>query len=342
MTRLDTFIPGLALRAEKPGRRSALTALAALAAVCAVPHAVMAQDSRPITLVVGYTPGSAFDTVARSVTDFAGKQLGQTIVIDNRAGAGGTIANGYFAKLPPDTKNMLLLGGAGTHAVTAAVKTDLPYDTDKDFVAIAGLVTLPLVVVVPASSPVKSLQEFIEHARRNPGKINFASAGLGTSQHLSGELLKARTGIQMTHVAYRDSNMLKTDMTAGRLDIAFDTMASVQGLVDGGQLRVLAVTTAQRSTRLPNIPTLAEAGVKDMVIESWIGVFGPKGMPEAERERISKAFSEAVNSEDGKKRLGTLGATPSGTSPAAFDTMWRNDLQRWRTFIKTSGIKVAD
>ena len=237
---------------------------------------------------------------------------------------------------------MLLLGGAGTHAVTAAVKTDLPYDTDKDFVAIVGLVTLPLVVVVPGSSSIKTLQEFIEHARHNPGKINFASAGLGTSQHLSGELLKARTGIQMTHVAYRDSNMLKTDMTAGRLDIAFDTMASVQGLVDGGQLRVLAVTTAQRSPRLPNIPTLAEAGVKDMVIESWIGVFGPKSMPDAERERISKAFSVAVNSEEGRKRLGTLGATPSGTSPAAFDAMWRNDLQRWRSFIKTSGIKVTD
>jgi tripartite-type tricarboxylate transporter receptor subunit TctC len=338
VTRPDTLTPGIASPATQPSRR---TALAALAVACATPGAVLAQDTRPITLVVGYTPGSAFDTVARSVTDLAGKQLGQTIVIDNRAGAGGTIANGYFAKLPPDSR-MLLLGGAGTHAVTAAVKTDLPYDTEKDFVAIVGLVTLPLVVVVPASSPIKTMQEFIEHARRNPGKINFASAGLGTSQHLSGELLKARTGIQMTHVAYRDSNMLKTDMTAGRLDIAFDTMASVQGLVDGGKLRVLAVTGPQRSPRLPGIPTLAEAGVKDMVVESWIGVFGPKGMPDAERERIYKAFSEAVNSEEGKKRLQVLGAQPTGTTPAAFDAMWRADLQRWRTFVKTADIKLAD
>jgi tripartite-type tricarboxylate transporter receptor subunit TctC len=328
----------MASPATHPSRR---TALAALAVACAAPGAVLAQDTRPITLVVGYSPGSAFDTVARAVTDLAGKQLGQTIIIDNRAGAGGTIANGYFAKLPADSR-AILLGGAGTHAVTAAVKTDLPYDTEKDFVAIVGLVTLPLVVVVPATSPIKTLQEFIEHARRNPGKINFASAGLGTSQHLSGELLKARTGIQMTHVAYRDSNMLKTDMTAGRLDIAFDTMASVQGLVDGGKLRVLAVTGPQRSPRLPGIPTLAEAGVKDMVVESWIGVFGPRGMPEAERERISKAFSEAVNSEEGKKRLQTLGAQPTGTTPAVFDAMWRSDLQRWRTFIKTADIKLSD
>lgn len=317
------------------------TALAALAAASLLPPSALAQDTRPITLVVGYTPGSAFDTVARAVSDTAGKQLDQAIVIDNRAGAGGTIANSYFAKLPPDHR-MLLLGGAGTHAVTAAVKTDLPYDTDKDFVAIVGLVTLPLVVVVPATSPAKSMQEFIEHARQNAGKINFASAGLGTSQHLSGELLKMRAGIQMTHVAYRDSNMIKTDLVAGRIDMAFDTMASVQGLVESGQLRVLAVTTAQRSPRLPNIPTLAESGIKDMVVESWIGVFGPKGMPNAERERIYKAFSEAVNTEEVRTRLAVLGAQPSGTSPAVFDAMWRNDLQRWRTFIKTSGIKVSD
>ena len=182
MIRFDISARDQASRASHPGRR---TAMAILAVAYAVPFAVLAQDTRPITLVIG---------------------------------------------------------GAGTHAVTAAVKTDLPYDTEKDFVAIGGLVTLPLVMVVPASSPINTVQEFIENARRNPGKINFASAGLGTSQHLSGELLKARTGIQMTHIAYRDSNMLKTDMTAGRLDLAFDTMASVQGLVDGGKLRVLAVT----------------------------------------------------------------------------------------------------
>lgn len=323
-------------------RRRALSLGAGGAALLSGFGALAADDrQRPISLVVGYGPGSTFDNVARAVAELAAAELKQPVVIDNRAGAGGTIGNIHAARAAADGRTVLL-GGAGTHAVTAAVKTDLPYDTEKDFVALSALASLPMVMVVASNAPYKTFDEFLDYARKHPGEVNYGTAGLGTSNHLSGELLKARTGIQMTHIAYKSNNTIKTDLLAGRIHLSFEALPAAMGLIDQGSFRAIAALGTKRAERLPDVPTVSEMGVKDFAVDSWIGVFAPTGIPANERERIGQAFGRAAASPEGRKRLLALGAEPLNLDAEAFTRLWLGDLNRWKRFIAESGLKVSD
>ncbi len=299
------------------------------------------NSSRPIKLVVGYSAGSTFDAVARAVVGEASEALGKTIVIDNRTGAAGAVGNQYVAQAAPDGYT-LLIGGAGSHAVTPAVKRNLPYDTAKDFTAVVGVARFPLVMVVPTSLPVNNVQEFLEYAKNNPGKVNFGSTGVGTSIHLSGELMKLRTGIDMLHVPYRENGTLKADLQAGRVQVVFDALPAVMGLIEQGALKALAVTTAERSVRLPDVPTMAESGLSDFVVESWLGVFAPAGLSDENKQQYAKAFRDASLSEGGKERLLTVGAEATGLDTAEFEKAWRADMERWKKVVADANVEIDE
>ncbi len=298
-------------------------------------------DGRTTTLVVGYSPGSTFDFVARAIVQDAAERAGHAIVIENRAGAGGAIGNAHAAKAAPDGRT-LLLGGAGSHAVTPAVRKGLPYDPEHDFVPIVGIASLPIMLVVPADSRFGSISELLAYARENPGKLSFGSSGVGTSNHLAGELLKLRAGIDMVHVAYRDSNNMKIDLKAGRIDLIFDALPSSMGMIRQGAFKALATTSARRAQALPEVPTFMEAGVKDFAVESWIGLFGPKGLASAEVARYEDAFGKAATSPEGRAKLLGIGAEAIEMKSAAFGAMWLRDMRNWIDFVTRSGIKVSE
>jgi tripartite-type tricarboxylate transporter receptor subunit TctC len=234
------------------------------------------------------------------------------------------------------------MGGAGSHGVTPAIKRRLPFDMDRDFTAIARVAEFPLLMMVSPSLPARTLQEFIALAKARPGQLNFGSSGVGTSLHLTGEMLQLRTGIDLLHVAYRGSTGVSTALIAGEVQITFDALPAVAGLVSARSVRAIAVTTAARLPELPDVPTAAEAGLPDFVVTSWVGPFGPAGMSPATVEQLSRAFTEAALSPEGSARLRALGATPVGESAAAFDTFWRRDLARWREVVRAADVPVGD
>jgi tripartite-type tricarboxylate transporter receptor subunit TctC len=295
----------------------------------------------PITLVVGYSPGSTFDAVARAIADEAGRNLGRAVIVENRTGAAGALGNGYVAKARPNGLTVLL-GGQGSHAVTPAVKHNLPYDTARDFTAIAGIAKFPCVMVVPNSLPVDSVQQFIAYARGQGGKANFGTTGVGTSLHLAVEIFKMKTGIQLLHVPYRENSTMKTDLVAGRVDMTIDALPSVLGMIDQHQLKPLAVLSEQRDPRLPQVPTIVEAGVPDFIVESWVGLYGPAGMDPKVVAELERAFVDAALSPAGKKRLYDVGATATGQPTREFDAAWRADMKRWQDVVTQAHIKVDE
>jgi tripartite-type tricarboxylate transporter receptor subunit TctC len=256
-------------------------------------------------------------------------------------GAAGAPAWRGWIRAAPDG-HTLVMGGAGSHGVTPAIKRRLPFDMDRDFTAIARVAEFPLLMMVSPSLPARTLQEFIALAKARPGQLNFGSSGVGTSLHLTGEMLQLRTGIDLVHVAYRGSTGVSTALIAGEVQITFDALPAVAGLVSARSVRAIAVTTAARLPELPDVPTAAEAGLPDFVVTSWVGPFGPAGMSPATVEQLSRAFTEAALSPEGSARLRALGATPVGESAAAFDTFWRRDLARWREVVRAADVPVGD
>jgi tripartite-type tricarboxylate transporter receptor subunit TctC len=299
------------------------------------------DPSRPIRLIVGYTPGGSIDLTARAVADGIHERLGVPVVVENRPGAGGTIASELVARAAPDG-HTLVMGGAGTHGVTPVVRHNLPFNAERDFTAIARVAEFANAMVVSADTPIRSVQEFITYVRARPGQINFGSQGVGTSIHLAGELFNLRTGVDMTHVPYRGSASALTDLRGGRLHVMFDNLPSVYGQIEQGALRALAVTSAERAPGLPAVPTMAEAGVPDFVVTSWIGPFGPAGMSKRVVDQLSRAFAEAATSPDGREKLRAIGATPAPLDAAAFDAVWRQDIKRWREVVSAANIQVEE
>ncbi|MDB5414050.1 MAG: Tripartite-type tricarboxylate transporter, receptor component TctC [Rubritepida sp.] len=305
------------------------------------PAAAQLDPARTVRVVVGYAPGGAFDVMGRLVTDGLRERLGVTAIIDNRPGAGGTIGSDYVAKAPADG-TVLLIGGAGTHGVTPVVRRNLPFNAGRDFTAVARLAEFANVMVVGAGSPARSVQEFISLARGRAGGVNFGSQGAGTSIHLTGELFRLRTGLEMTHVPYRGSAPAVLDLQTDRIQVMFDNLPNVFGLIQGGSLRALAVTSTQRVASLPDVPTMAEAGVPDFVVSSWVGVFGPAGLSPATLRQLSDAIVETVRSPAGQARLRTVSAEPSPAPAAEFDTAWRGDMRRWAEVVQAAQIVVED
>lgn len=300
--------------------------------------------NKPVRIVVPFAPGGTTDILARAVAPELSKAFGQQFVVDNRAGAGGNVGADIVAKSPADGYT-LLMGTVGTHGINKALYAKLPYDPQKDFAPITLVAGVPNVMVMNAEKAknlgINSVADFIKYARANPGKLNMASSGNGTSIHLAGELFKSMTGIFMTHIPYRGSGPALLDMVAGNMDVMFDNLPSSMAQIKAGKLKALAVTSAQRSAAMPDIPTIEEAGkLKGFEASSWFGLLAPAGTPPDIVNRIQQETAKALNSPAIKEKLLAQGAIPSGNTPAEFTRLIDAEHKKWAQVVRNSGAKV--
>ncbi|WP_020202856.1 MULTISPECIES: Bug family tripartite tricarboxylate transporter substrate binding protein [Cupriavidus] len=312
----------------------ALTALPTSAA-----HAAEAYPSRPIRLVVPFTPGGTTDILARLVALKLGEALGQTVVVDNRPGAGGNIGAEAVAKAAPDGYT-LLMGTLGTQVTNQFIYARMPYDSGKDFAPVTLVANSPNVLLTNATLPVKSVAELIALAKQQPGKLNYASTSTGGSPHLSGELLDSMAGVKMQHVPYKGAAPAMTDLLAGQVNLMYDNLPSALAQIQAGKVRALAVTTPQRAPVLPDVPTVAESGLPGYVVNSWFGLLAPAGTPAALVARIQQAVARILATPEVRQRVEQLGAVPGGDTPAAFAAVIRADTEKWSRVIKNAGIQA--
>jgi len=319
-------------------RRCALLLLLALPALPSVAFA-QAWPSKPIKWIVPFAPGGTTDILARTVGDKLGAALGQPVIVENRPGAGGGVGADFVAKSPPD--GYTLVGGTiSTHAINASLYKSLPYDPVRDFVPITLIARLPNLLVINPNVPAKNVAELVALMKANPGKYTFASSGNGTSQHLSGELFKSIAGVDMQHVPYKGSPPALQDVVGGQVTMTFDNITTALPLAKAGNLRALAVTTAQRSAVAPEIPTMAEAGLAGYEIGSWQGVFAPAGTPPEIVRRLNTEIVRILKSPEIHDKLIALGAEPVGNSVDEFTAMVKSEVAKWGDVVKRSGARV--
>jgi tripartite-type tricarboxylate transporter receptor subunit TctC len=319
------------------GLRSSLWLIALCLAATSASVQGQAYPTRPVRLVVGFTPGGGVDINARLLASKLSELLGQPVIVDNRPGAGTNIANEYVAKAAPDGYTLLM--GSPAIAINMALYKNLSYDTLRDFVAVSMFSQSPDILVVNSSSPATSISELIALARAKPGVLNYSSAGTGTTQHLAGELLKLRTGTNIVHVPYKGSAPSLTALIAGDVDLSFANVPAILQHVKSGRLRPLASTGTRRSELMPDVPTMQEAGL-GIEATVWYGVFAPAATPRAIVNTLSDAIIKATRSPDIKQRLLDQGAEPVGNAPAEFDRILRKEVAKWGEVIRTSGIRV--
>lgn len=292
---------------------------------------------RPIKLVMPFGPGSASDTIARIVADKLGEQLGQRVLVENRAGAGGNIGTQAVAKAEPDGYT-LIFAAPGPFVINPSLG-GVPYDPEKDFELISPVATLVNVLVVnPAKVPVANVQEFIAHVKKQPGAISYSSVGLGSSQHLAAAYFDIVAGTKMVHVPYRSGSQIALDLVSGDVPVSFQLIPNVVAQLQAGQVRPLAVTTRTRSKALPDVPTMAEAGVANYESYAWFGLAAPKGTPAAVLDRLSKEVRSAVADAAVQKRLIEIGVEPSSSSQVEFKAFVAAELAKWSSIIKEAGI----
>jgi tripartite-type tricarboxylate transporter receptor subunit TctC len=300
--------------------------------------------SKPVRIVVPFAPGGTTDILARAIAPELQHAFGQPFVVDNKPGAGGNVGADAVAKSAPDGLN-LLMGTVGTHAINQALYPKLPFDPIKDFAPITLVAGVPNVLVMnPAKAEaygIRNVADLIKYAKANPGKLNMASSGNGTSIHLSGELFKSMTGTFMLHFPYRGSGPALLDLIGGTMDLMFDNLPSAMPHIKAGKLKALAVTTAQRSAALPDVPTIAEAGpVKGFDASSWFGLLAPAGTPADIVNRIQQECAKALATPAVKERLLSQGAIPGGNTPQAFAAYIAAETKKWAAVVKQSGAKV--
>jgi tripartite-type tricarboxylate transporter receptor subunit TctC len=308
-------------------------------ALAALPVAAQTWPNRPLHMVVPFPPGGTTDIVARAVAAEIGKSLGQQVIVENRAGAGGNIGSDFVAKAAPDGYT-IVMGTVGTHAINVSLYSKMPYDAVKDFAPITLVASVPNVLEVNPSLPVKSVQDLIAYAKANPGKLDFASSGNGTSIHLSGELFKAMIGINMLHIPYKGSAAAITDLIGGQANLMFDNLPSSIAYIKSGQLRALAVTTLTRSPALPDVPTISESGVPGYDASSWFGVLAPAGTPKEIVDRLHDEIVKALRTPRLKANLQSQGAEPVGNTPEQFADHIRAEIAKWAKVVKQSGAHV--
>ena len=293
----------------------------------------------PVTLVVPFPAGGPTDAMARQLAQRLGDRLGQQVLIDNKGGAGGSIAAEAVAKAAPDGQT-LFFGTTGTMAINPSLYTKLRYDPIKDFAPVSLMATTMNVLVVNPEVPAKNLAELIRWAKVKPESLTYGSAGNGSSNHLSGELLKSATSLQISHIPYKGSAPALVDLMGGRLTMMFDTIAQQTGNIAAGKLRALAVTGPNRSPLLPEVPTAQEAGLKDFDVTIWFGVLAPAGTPTAVIDRLAKEIATVMSSEEMKKRMQADGAEARPSSPAEFAALIRSDTAKWAPIVKASGASL--
>ena len=298
-----------------------------------------AYPNKPIRIVVPFPAGGATDILARAVAQKLTEAWGQPVIVDNRPGAGGNIGSELVAHSAPDGYT-LEMGTVGTHAINASLYSKMPYDHIKDFAPVILVAGVPNVLEVNPSLPVNSVQELIAYAKANPGKLNFASSGNGTSIHLSGELFKVMTGVQMTHVPYKGSAPALQDLIGGQVQLMFDNLPPSLPQIKSGKLRALAVTSATRSSALPDIPTVAESGLPGFEASSWFGILAPAGTPPAIIAKLNAEIAKWLTSPEAKEKMLALGANIGGGSPEDFAKHIAVETAKWQKVVKASGAKV--
>ncbi|MBQ0960243.1 tripartite tricarboxylate transporter substrate binding protein [Ideonella sp. 4Y11] len=316
-------------------RRTLLTAAALL------PLIARAQSwpTKPIRYVVPFAAGGTTDILARLIAPKLGAALGQTLVVDNKAGAGGVLGADSVAKSPAD--GYTILGSTiSTQAINPALNPKIPYNAGKDFAPVTMIGATSNCLIVPAGSPFKTVQELLAFARRNPGKLSFSSAGSGTSQHMSGELLKQMAGTFILHIPYRGSGPAIQDVIAGQVDFGIDTLVAAAAHIKAGTLRVLAVTAGKRVKGFESVPTLAESGVPGYDVQSWQAVHAPAGTPRELVLRLQTEIAKVLQSPDIRQRLETMGLEPSGMAPDELAAFEARERDKWLKVVQAGGLKV--
>jgi tripartite-type tricarboxylate transporter receptor subunit TctC len=318
-----------------------VAASAALANLLALFGTATAQPlaGKQIRLIVPFPAGGPTDIVARPLAQMLGEALKSTVVIDNRGGAGGSIGAVAAAKSPPDGLT-LFMATVGTHAINAALYKDLAYDPVRDFTPIALVAMAPVTIVVHPAQPVTDLGALVALAKRMPGKLNYGSAGAGTPGHLTGEMFKTTAGIDIQHVPYRGSAPAVTDLVAGQIPIMFDPLQSVLANVQAGKLRAIAVSNNVRSSVLPNVPTIAEAGYDGFQSTAWWGVFAPANLPGALTAILAGELERIVRSDSFRTKLEPLGVIPTTLIGSAFAEFQRSELAKWGKAVRDSGATI--
>jgi len=293
--------------------------------------------SKPVHIFVPYAAGGGVDILARTLGDVVSRQWGQTVVVENRPGAGGVVASQALVTAPPDGYTLIVV--ASGHATNPFLYPKIPYDTFKDFTPISLLASSPNILLVRTDSPFKTLGDMIAQARSKPGSLSFGHAGTGTSTHLAGELLKNLAKIDLNAIPYKGGAPSINDLLGGQIPLSFNNGPESVGQLEAGTVRALAVTTASRASFLPNVPSMAEA-VSGYDTEVWWGLLGPAGMPADLIAKLSHDFVAALNTDPVKERLGKLGASPIGSSPLEFDAKIRADARKWGPIIEAAGMKA--
>ena len=327
--------------AMKSVMRTLLAVLTATLSIVAgiVPVAAADYPTKPIRLVVPFPPGGTTDILARAVAQKLSETWNQQVIVDNRPGAGGNIGSDLVAKAAPDGYT-LVMGTVGTHAINPNLYAKMPYDHVKDFAPVILVAGVPNVLVVNPSLPVHSVKELIDYAKANPGKLNFASSGNGTSIHLSGELFKTMAGVQMTHVPYKGSSPALADLMGGQVQLMFDNLPSSLGLIKGGKLRAIAVTSTTRAAALPDVPTIAESGLPGFEASSWFGVLAPAGTPHEIVAKLNGTIAAWLATPEAKEKLLAQGAIAAGGSPDDFARHIDRETVKWATVVKASGAHI--
>ena len=310
----------------------------ALAMLCPTFAAAQTYPVKPLRIVVPQAPGGGNDTIARMIGARLSQSLKQQVVVDNRAGAGGLIAAEHVAKSAPDGYT-LLLGNVATLTIIPNVQKNVPYDPFRDFEPVSLIASAPLLVVVHPSLPVTSVKQLVALAKAKPGQLNYASNGIGSSTHLATELFKVMTGTHMTHVPYKGLSPATTDLLSGQVQVMFSSAVAMLPHVKSGRMRALAMTGAKRSKAIPDIPTVAEAGVRDYEAGSWYGILAPARTDRAIVDALAREISNAVQSQELQERLNNEAVIPVGSTPAQFAAHIKNEHARVAQVVKSSGAR---
>ena len=314
---------------------SLVAAVAALTAQAAEP---VQWPTKPVKITFGFPAASATDVIARTVGQKLSEKWGQSVVIENRPGAGGNLGSEVAARAPNDGYTIFF--GTVANAISTTLYSKLNYDYLKDFTPITLVATTPLVLVANPSLPVKNVKELIDYAKANPGKLNFGSGGIGTSNHLAGEMFKAETRTQLIHVAYKGTPAAYIDLFSGQISLMWDNIVAVTDQIKSGRLKPLAVTSAKRSASLPDVPTMAESGLPGFEAVSWIGALVPAGTPQPIVDKIHTDLVAVLRMPEIKEKLGALGAEVVGNTPEQFAAWNRSEIAKWAKAIKESGART--
>jgi tripartite-type tricarboxylate transporter receptor subunit TctC len=314
---------------------SLVAASAALTAHAAEP---VQWPTKPVKITFGFPAASATDVIARAVGQKLSEKWGQSVVIENRPGAGGNLGSEVAARAPNDGYTIFF--GTVANAISTTLYSKLNYDYLKDFTPITLVATTPLVLVANQSLPVKNVKELVDYAKANPDKLNFGSGGVGTSNHLAGEMFKAETGTQLIHVAYKGTPAAYNDLFSGQVSLMWDNIVAVTNHVKNGRLKPLAVTSARRAASLPDVPTMAESGLPGFEAVSWIGALVPVGTPQPIIDKIHTDMVAVLRMPEIREKLGALGAEVVGNTPEQFAAWNRSEIAKWAKAIKQSGARV--